>query len=113
MKKIALVTAFVFGFSFSVFAQVLPKAGEGKNPTILVVAPVKKGEGCMQATARTEYPLSKNECAVLLEKHGMYTRVDGKNIMAPVSKEAIVPEGTVFVYVVTDTGKGWTLADTN
>lgn len=88
-----------------------PEADDSDKMEILAVLTFKKGEGCMAATARTPYKMSKSQCAAFLAKHGMKPWVDHRNPMMQIEREAIVPEWTEFVYVQSKQFTGWTITD--
>lgn len=80
---------------------------------ILHVVEVKKGKGCIAATAMTPYPMSSSMCKEILAEHGFVPWVDYRNPMMQIKMEAIVPLGTRFVYVRGKRYTGWTIADTD
>ena len=80
---------------------------------IVVVTPVKDGDGCTQTTQKTNFPLSAESCKDFLEKNGMPTRVDDRDPMMRMTLEPVVPKGTVFAYVFTPSFNGWVKVDTN
>ncbi len=86
---------------------------EAKKSEILVhaVAEVKKGMGCTQATAKTKFPMTAQECKEFLALHGMYPRIDARNPLMQIERDAIVPIGTMFAYVTTQDFTGWVLVD--
>jgi hypothetical protein len=91
----------------------VPEVDDSDKLEVLAVVTVKKGEGCMAATARTPYKMSKSECARFLSEYGMKPWVDHRNPMMQIEHEAIVPEWTEFVYVRSKERTGWTISDRN
>jgi hypothetical protein len=90
-------------------------AAEQDGPAIILLAygEVKKGMGCIQAMAKTKFPISKQQCKKLLAEHGMRPIVDARNPMMQIEKEATVPVGTIILYYFASDQNGYTIADTD
>lgn len=87
--------------SLPVSAQVklLDKKAMRGEVTIITSVTVSKGEGCTQATARTSYPMTRDDCTVLLEHNDRLPRREGE--------DPVVYVGERFVYVRSQYGEGW------
>ncbi len=79
--------------------KLLNKKAMRGEVTIITSVTVSKGEGCTQATARTSYPMTRDDCAVLLEHNDRLPRREGE--------DPVVYVGERFVYVRSQYGEGW------
>jgi hypothetical protein len=96
-----LFLVIIFFFSSHGFAQVklLGKKAMTGEVKIITSVTVRKGEGCTQATARTPYPMTRDDCIALLEYNERFAEREGG---APP-----VFIGERFVYVRSEYGDGW------
>ncbi len=110
MKK--LIVCLVTGSFFSFFAQaqILPEYAKINPIKVLVSVIVKKGEGCTQATKRTQYPMKESECEKLLEQNKRMPYVDRRNpMMHIVLRKGVLHAGEQLHFIETPTGRGWVL----
>jgi hypothetical protein len=80
---------------------------------VLDFVEVKDGQGCTQATLKSKFPMTSEQCEQFLARNGLPPRVDTRNPMMQMRVEAVVPKGTAFVYVFTKDFTGWVFADRN
>ena len=76
---------------------------------ILATVIVKKGEGCTQATKRTDFPLTEMQCLTLLEKWGRYQTEFESPLMMTMVKGPVMYSGDEMHYVFDKNGNGWVL----
>ncbi len=107
MRVFPILMSALLLFSVSVNAQVFPTTAKKGELIILASVQVRKGEGCTSATGRTKFPLSQEDCALLLKRHNRLAWVDARNIMRQITMPPIVYPNEQFHYVVGADGNGW------
>lgn len=106
MKKAFALFLVLFAFVYSAHA-----ADKKHSVIILDFVEVKDGQGCTQATAKTKFPLTSKQCEQFLKENGLLPIVDARNPLMQIIREAVIPKGTVFAYIVTKDFSGWVFVD--
>lgn len=108
MKKVIVLLLAYLSFCSAAIA-----VDKKYSVVILDYLEVKDGQGCTQATAKSKFPLTSEQCEIFLTQNGFPPRIDSRNPMMQIKKEAVIPKGTAFVYVFTKDFTGSIFADRN
>ncbi len=109
MKLFSIVSYFVVSLVSAVpaAAQVFPHEAKKDELQIIATVEVRKNEECWSATKRTNFPLSVEECRILLAENKRFPRVDTRNPMMQIMYPPPVYKGEQFHYVFGVHGNGW------
>jgi hypothetical protein len=100
----------IVGASAQVYQGKMYEESSSKESLIILASTtVKKGEGCTQATKKTKFPLTQEQCLLVLEKGGRYPKEVMSPLMMPLIKDPVMYPGDQMNYVFSSTGNGWVL----